>query len=54
MRWREKPIPEYYRWFAWHPVKIRKEWVWLEHVWFRYLQGTYFKEYYNEEPHHDE
>ncbi len=35
MRWGgPKQIDEsgYHRWFAWHPVKIDDEWVWLEYV----------------------
>ena len=42
MRWRIKSRwvrDEYYvwsipwhRWFAWHPVRVDNEWVWLEYV----------------------
>jgi hypothetical protein len=35
-RWRkvglEWVIPKH-RWFAWHPVRVKDEWVWLEYVW---------------------
>jgi hypothetical protein len=29
--------PDWQRWFAWHPVKINDQWVWLEFV-ERYIQ----------------
>lgn len=53
MRWKVYEPLKYYNWFAWYPVKVGKQWVWLERVWFRYLQGTYFKEYYLERPQND-
>ncbi len=31
MRWRVRP-PRWKRWFAWHPVEIEGESVWLEVV----------------------
>lgn len=37
MRWRYKPwrrqqLDEARIWFAWHPVVIGEQWVWLEYV----------------------
>lgn len=29
---KRKTRPIWNRWFAWHPVYIDKQWVWLEHV----------------------
>lgn len=34
MRWKNKPQPEWYRSFAWLPVLVADEWVWLE--WFEW------------------
>ena len=32
MRWLAKDKAQWYRWFAWHPVRIGCQWVWLETV----------------------
>jgi hypothetical protein len=33
MRWTIKePKTEWHRWFAWHPVKVEHQYVWLEKV----------------------
>jgi hypothetical protein len=34
MRWQSRPSNkrEWHRWFAWHPIKIDHQWVWLETV----------------------
>ena len=32
MRWRYQPATEWHRWFAWYPVVIEGQWVWLETV----------------------
>ncbi len=57
MRWEVKQgKPEVFKkWFAWHPVRINNQWVWLEYVerlkWWDYnappsLNGqSYEKEY---------
>lgn len=36
-------------WFAWHPVRIRHEYVWLEIVWRRWyiISGSGFWDYDN-------
>lgn len=41
MRWKQKPIPEpspWRKWFAWYPVEIDGENVWLEWI-ERYCEG---------------
>lgn len=30
-----KRLTNWHSWFAWHPVKVRSECVWMEHVWRR-------------------
>ena len=32
MRWDTKSRAGWHRWFAWHPVVIDGQWVWLETV----------------------
>lgn len=32
MRWRVRNLCSWHYWFAWHPIKIDNEWVWLEQV----------------------
>lgn len=35
MRWnirKEQDYLEWHQWFAWHPVRINGQWVWLETV----------------------
>ena len=32
MRWKAKPKSEWIPWFAWHPVQINHEWIWLERI----------------------
>ena len=51
MRW---PVSTYNpydwnSWYAWHPVRIDDEWVWLEHVGRKMIQlwDTYRWEYAN-------
>lgn len=40
MRWRHQEPERWHRWFAWYPVVIDGEWVWLESV--ERLQGEGF------------
>lgn len=42
MRWKRKMGQNPYmrhQWFAWHPVEVDGEWVWLEKVWRRKVHG---------------
>lgn len=32
MRWKKRKPEVWNKWFAWHPVEIKDEWVWLETV----------------------
>ncbi len=32
---REERLRTWHRWFAFYPVKVRAQWVWLEFVWRR-------------------
>lgn len=32
MRWLTAPARGWHRWFAWHPVVVGDQWVWLETV----------------------
>jgi hypothetical protein len=35
----EMPKPPWYKWFAWHPVVVGNNWVWLRNV---YRQKIFF------------
>lgn len=44
MRWRIKPKPkrtEWHLWFAWFPVPIDQQYVWLERVYRKAVPGLY-------------
>ena len=41
MRWKARPFSEWNRWFAWRPVHIADEWVWLEWVERRPVETIY-------------
>jgi hypothetical protein len=32
VRWPIKQVDPWHRWFAWHPVRVGDEWVWLETI----------------------
>jgi hypothetical protein len=32
VRWTVKEVDPWRPWFAWHPVRIDKQWVWLERI----------------------
>jgi hypothetical protein len=32
IRFTRKPTREWHVWFAWRPVKLEAEWVWLERI----------------------
>ena len=54
MRWRARPESRNWsRWFAWRPVRICDQWVWLEHVYRRQRYDAILADFYFQySPHH--